>query len=47
MKAWPRSKGTLTARQSKRRAAQEAGLSLQRYRQAIRVSQIPTDELSD
>jgi hypothetical protein len=44
MRAWPRSKGTLTARRSRRRLAQEAGLSLHQYRQAMRVSNIPKDE---
>jgi hypothetical protein len=44
VKAWPKSKGDLTAKKSRRRAAQEAGLSLHQYRQAIRVSNIPKDE---
>jgi len=43
VKAWPRSKGTLT-RSAVRRAAQEAGLSLHFYRQAIRIANIPDDE---
>ncbi len=43
-RAWPKSKGALTARVSKRRLAQEAGLSLHFYRQAVRVARIPKDE---
>ena len=42
-KTWPKSKGALT-RSARRRAAQDAGLSLHQYRRAIRVSNIPRDE---
>jgi hypothetical protein len=42
--SWPKSKGALTARTSRRRLAEEAGLSLHLYRQAMRVVNIPKDE---
>ncbi len=43
-RSWPKSKGALTGRGTRRELAQTAGLSLHQYRQAMRLANIPKDD---